>query len=280
MGSTSTCPCSKQLPTIVGEEDSPYPEVRASVANTDDPDMPTLTFRMWFVGITMCLLRACLNLFFDLRWPSPAISETLVAYVPYSTSPERNPIDFRAIHSILAYPFGKALDRMLPIRSWTIPSSIPLVGGRAFSLNPGPFNIKEHTLVYMMSSVAGFSPYGMNMIITTEKSYGTPLGTGSVGMLVWVVDLNANLSHGRFAFLFLLGTEITGFAFAAFSRSLFIYPASIIWPNALVTSALLNTLHAEEETRKGQMTRYRFFIISGAGAFLYYFLPGEYVFSR
>ncbi|KAG8911432.1 hypothetical protein FRC00_006510, partial [Tulasnella sp. 408] len=197
---------------MVGEEDSPYPEVRASVANTDDPDMPTLTFRMWFIGITMCLLRACLNLFFDLRWPSPTISETLIA--------------------ILAYPFGKALDRMLPIRYWTIPPCIPLVGGCAFSLNPGPFNIKEHTLVFMMSSVAGLSPYGMNMIITAEKSYGTPLGIG-----------------------------------------LFIYPASIIWPNSLVTSALLNTLHAEEDTRKGQMTRYRFFIICGAGAFLYYFLP-------
>ncbi|KAG9042760.1 hypothetical protein FS837_010406 [Tulasnella sp. UAMH 9824] len=239
VGSTSTRPCSKQLSTIVGEEDSPYPEVRASVANTDDPDMPTLTFRMWLIGITLCVLRACLNLFFDLRWPSPAISETLVA--------------------ILAYPFGKALDRMLPIRYWTIPPSIPVVGGRALSLNPGPFNIKEHTLVYMMSSVAGASPYGMNMIITTEKSYGTTLGTG-------------------FAFLFLLGTEITGFAFVAIGRSLFIHPASIIWPNSLVTSALLNTLHAEEETRNGQMTRYRFFVICGTGAFIYYFLPG-YLFT-
>ena len=28
------------------EEDSPYPEVRASVSNVDDPEMPTLTFRI------------------------------------------------------------------------------------------------------------------------------------------------------------------------------------------------------------------------------------------
>ena len=28
------------------EEDSPYPEVRASVSNVDDPEMPALMFRM------------------------------------------------------------------------------------------------------------------------------------------------------------------------------------------------------------------------------------------
>src|SRR6266404_6621650 len=38
------------------EEDSPYPEVRASVSNTDDPDMPTLTVRMWIVGLFLCFV--------------------------------------------------------------------------------------------------------------------------------------------------------------------------------------------------------------------------------
>lgn len=37
------------------DEDSPYPEVRASVSNIDDPDMPTLTIRMWFVGLVLSL---------------------------------------------------------------------------------------------------------------------------------------------------------------------------------------------------------------------------------
>jgi hypothetical protein len=37
------------------DEDSPYPEVRASVSNIDDPDMPTLTIRMWFVGLLLSL---------------------------------------------------------------------------------------------------------------------------------------------------------------------------------------------------------------------------------
>lgn len=78
----------------------------------------------------------------------------------------------------------------------------------------------------------------------------------------------------RFSFLFLLGTEITGFSFAAVCRKLLIYPASAIWPNSLVQSALLNTMHAEEDRVSGHMTRYRFFVICGVSAFLYHFLPG------
>lgn len=38
------------------EEDSPYPEVRASVSNIDDPDMPALTIRMWFIGLFLSSL--------------------------------------------------------------------------------------------------------------------------------------------------------------------------------------------------------------------------------
>ncbi len=41
------------------EEDSPYPEVRASVSNIDDPDMPALTIRMWIVGLVLSLLGRC-----------------------------------------------------------------------------------------------------------------------------------------------------------------------------------------------------------------------------
>jgi hypothetical protein len=40
----------------IEEEDSPFPEVRASVSNVDDPDMPAMTLRMWFVGLTLCLV--------------------------------------------------------------------------------------------------------------------------------------------------------------------------------------------------------------------------------
>lgn len=40
----------------IEDEDSPFPEVRASVSNIDDPDMPALTVRMWIIGLLLCML--------------------------------------------------------------------------------------------------------------------------------------------------------------------------------------------------------------------------------
>lgn len=52
------------------EEDSPYEEVRASVSNTDDPDMPVQTLRMWFLGLSLTLAGAAVNTFFNFRAPT------------------------------------------------------------------------------------------------------------------------------------------------------------------------------------------------------------------
>ncbi|KAI0246238.1 OPT oligopeptide transporter protein-domain-containing protein [Lactifluus subvellereus] len=38
------------------QDDSPYAEVRSAVANTDDPMMPSSTFRAWVVGIILAVL--------------------------------------------------------------------------------------------------------------------------------------------------------------------------------------------------------------------------------
>ena len=52
----------------IDEEDSPYPEVRASVSNVDDPEMPALTFRMWIIGLVLCMIGSAMNVFFNFRW--------------------------------------------------------------------------------------------------------------------------------------------------------------------------------------------------------------------
>jgi hypothetical protein len=38
------------------EDESPYPEVRSAVSNTDDPEMPSATFRAWIVGIVWAII--------------------------------------------------------------------------------------------------------------------------------------------------------------------------------------------------------------------------------
>lgn len=53
------------------DEDSPYPEVRSAVANTDDPDMPVNTIRVWILGMVMAIIIPGLNQFLYVPLPFP-----------------------------------------------------------------------------------------------------------------------------------------------------------------------------------------------------------------
>ncbi|KAG8965678.1 hypothetical protein FRC05_003066 [Tulasnella sp. 425] len=88
----------------------------------------------------------------------------------------RNPAPYWSgpVGAILAWFGGKLLEKILPIRTWT-------VAGYEFSLNPGPFNIKEHTLMYMLGGLileANMAPYAMGATVVWEKRYHQGLNTG------------------------------------------------------------------------------------------------------
>jgi hypothetical protein len=57
------------------EDESPYPEVRSAVANTDDPYMPSSTLRAWVVGLIWAIVIPGVNQFFFFRYPSITISQ-------------------------------------------------------------------------------------------------------------------------------------------------------------------------------------------------------------
>ncbi|CAK7229702.1 hypothetical protein SBRCBS47491_007337 [Sporothrix bragantina] len=119
---------------------SPYPQVRAVVANEDDPNMPSSTVRAWAIGLTFAVLLAFINQLFSIRQPAIGIGANIV--------------------QILAYPLGRAAARILP--DWGL-----TVAGSRISLNPGPFSKKEHMLITIMASVGGSSPY-TSLIIWTQ----------------------------------------------------------------------------------------------------------------
>ncbi|KAF8648518.1 hypothetical protein AX16_006224 [Volvariella volvacea WC 439] len=246
----------------IEDEDSPFPEVRASVSNIDDPDMPAMTIRMWFVGLLLCIISSALNVFFNFRWPAPTVVPLVLL--------------------LISYPFGKFLAFTLPITVYRIP--LPHLPARwlpshpffaflrpltypspiEFSLNPGPWNIKEHVLVFIMANVAVGSPYALNAVVVSEVFYELDLG-------YW------------FALVLVLATQLTGFGLAGLCRRFLVWPASMVWPQNLVACTLLNTLHAEDEDDgigmagssggKG-MSRYKFFIVVTIASFFWFFLPG------
>ncbi|ODO11857.1 OPT family small oligopeptide transporter [Cryptococcus amylolentus CBS 6273] len=214
------------------EEDSPYPEVRASVSNIDDPDMPAMTFRAWFLGILFTILASACNTYFHFRTPAPYISPLIV--------------------QVCAYPVGKFFAWCLPINDYALPRWL---GGAEFSLNPGPFNIKEHTIIVMMANVAIGPAYALYATVSSELYYGHNWGIG-------------------FSIMFLLATQMTGFSLAGICRRFVVWPASMIWPANLVVATNLNTFHAEEDGFTGGMSRFKFLIICGSSAFIWYFFPG------
>lgn len=46
----------------IDSDNSPFPEVRANVPNTDDVGLPVNTVRMWLLGIVFTMVRDCLLL--------------------------------------------------------------------------------------------------------------------------------------------------------------------------------------------------------------------------
>lgn len=81
-------------------------------------------------------------------------------------------------YRLVAHPCGKFLAYVLPLHVWSVPSYVPLIGGGSYSLNPGPFNIKEHVLIYIMANVSLNPAYAMSAIVVSEKYYGYELGLG------------------------------------------------------------------------------------------------------
>lgn len=74
-------------------DNSPYTQVRASVAATDDISVSINTPRMWFLSLLCALLGSATNLFFSLRYPSVAITPVIAL--------------------VIVHPLGRAWDRLL-----------------------------------------------------------------------------------------------------------------------------------------------------------------------
>lgn len=64
------------------QEDSPYPEVRASVPPIDI-EMPVNTIRAWSIGAFMCTVVAACNILLTLRTTPISITSTVVQLVSY-----------------------------------------------------------------------------------------------------------------------------------------------------------------------------------------------------
>lgn len=129
-----------KLEAVLATENSPYLEVRANVEPTDDPTMPSLTFRVLFLGTVASGLGSFVDTLFANRNPSVNIGANVA--------------------QLLAYPCGRFLAGVLPRKTFR-------TFGKEWTLNPGPFTPKEHMLITIMANVS-FSAGYTNSIIPTQ----------------------------------------------------------------------------------------------------------------
>lgn len=135
------------------EDDSPYPEVRSAVANTDDPDIPVSTLRAYVMGFFWAILISGLNQFFYFRYPSVTIANY--------------------VGQLLSFPMGRAWAKFMP--NWRI---------FGHQLNPGPFTIKEHVLITIMASVGATTAYATDIVAVQRVYYDQNYNFGYQWMIV------------------------------------------------------------------------------------------------
>ncbi|GJN01864.1 hypothetical protein PR202_ga19165 [Eleusine coracana subsp. coracana] len=212
---------------------SPVEQVRLTVPTTDDPSLPVWTFRMWTIGVVSCALLSFFNQFFAYRTEPIVISQITV--------------------QVAAMPVGHFMARVLPDRKFT-------VFGRKWSMNPGPFNIKEHVLICVFANA------------------GAAFGNGGAYAIGIVTIIKAfykrNISFFT-SLLLIITTQVLGYGWAGLMRKYVIEPAHMWWPQSLVQVSLLRALHEKEKRR---MTRGKFFLIALICSFTWYTVPG-YLFT-
>ncbi|GKV19924.1 hypothetical protein SLEP1_g30120 [Rubroshorea leprosula] len=186
-------------PVVDGDELSPVEQVRLTVPNTDDPSLPVWTFRMWFLGLFSCALLSFLNQFFAYRAEPLIITQITV--------------------QVATLPIGQFMASVLPTTKFRIPG----FGSREFSLNPGPFNMKEHVLITIFAnagSAFGNGPAYAIHIVTAIKGFYRR----KISFLAGWIIINT--------------TQVLGYGWAGLLRKYVVEPAHMWWPSTLVQISL------------------------------------------
>ncbi|KAI3783841.1 hypothetical protein L1987_42929 [Smallanthus sonchifolius] len=207
----------------------PVKEVDLTVPKTDDPTVPVLTFRMWVLGIATCVILSFVNQFYWYRTEPLSISSIAA--------------------QVATVPIGHLMARTVTNRVF--------FQGRwcEFTLNPGPFNIKEHVLITIFANSGAGTVYATHILSSVKLFYKKEL---------------AFLP----AFIVMITTQVLGFGWAGLFRRFLVEPGEMWWPSNLIQVSLFRSLHENEKRPKGGTTRTQFFVIVMICSFAYYVFPG------
>ncbi|KAH7510624.1 hypothetical protein FEM48_ZijujUnG0106600 [Ziziphus jujuba var. spinosa] len=243
-------PASKKLvpeeePIVDEDELSPIEQVRLTVPNTDDPSLAVWTFRMWSLGLLSCCLLSFLNQFFSYRKEPLIITQI--------------------IFQVATHPIGRFMASVLPETKFRIPG----LGSREFSLNPGPFNMKEHVLICIFanagSAFGNASAYAV-MIVNIIKAFcRRNISFLSGWLLIVTTQVCTSLILNPYTYYEKLHMTPANVPIDRLLRTYVVEPAHMRWPSTLVQISLFRKLHEKEDKDKDskhQLSRVQFFVIA------------------
>jgi OPT family oligopeptide transporter len=185
----------------------------------DDPELPCLTFRMLFLGLGFSAFGAVLAQLYYFKPQTINVSQSFLV--------------------IVVYFIGKAWEVLLPSR------------GIFRYLNPGPFNIKEHSAAIIMCSTAAGSATAIQVISVQELFYD-------------------NEMNGGIAIFTLLASQLIGYGFAGLLIETTVFPSITYWPKTVVTASIFQAFHFNGGLSR---KRARLFWIVFAGIFCWEIFP-------
>ncbi|KAF7365018.1 hypothetical protein MVEN_00372900 [Mycena venus] len=244
--------------TEEGEEDFGVIEKAEDVATQilstyDDPTLPSITFRSIFLGVG-------LSAFSSVGKPSPrwvsseglfdrssvsslsvlasGILIVLKQATIYTFKPQNASVS-QLFCLIIAYVLGTAMHSGMPTHGfWRY-------------LNPGPFNLKEHAVITIMSGTASNVATGMEIIAALDLFY----------------DLRLNAAVAIFQ---IFATQMVGYGIAGVLRTFLVYPTYAFYPNYISVVNLLQSLHWRGALNAKKR---RFFWIVFAAIFFWEWIP-------
>ncbi|KAF8007415.1 hypothetical protein BT93_K1428 [Corymbia citriodora subsp. variegata] len=212
---------------------SPIEEVRNTVPVTDDPTLPVLTFRTWGLGLLMCIITSFMSQISFYRRSQMFVSESC--------------------SQILMLVLGRLMASSLPAKTVGIPGT-----NWKFSLNPGPFTIKEHVL----------------LVILTTTGFDATMGTGTISIMKVVFQRNVS----RWASILMVTTsQMMGYGLAGLFRRILVNNPHMWYPLLLPKVSFYRALHEIEPRVRGRLSGLQIIVIFAVFCFAYTIVPNYFM---
>ncbi|CDO68155.1 hypothetical protein BN946_scf184938.g7 [Trametes cinnabarina] len=172
------------------------------VSLDDDPTLPVYTFRTWFLGLGLSCFAAVLGELFFFRPQTVQVSGLFL--------------------QVFAYILGRGLEVILPG-----PRNPKFTTSDHWFwrfLNPGPFNIKEHVAISIMSTTASDQAIAISVFAAQELYYH--------------VNINAGI-----AIFTLIASQLIGYGLTGIARDYLVYPTWALYPFLMPQVQLFDAMH-------------------------------------